>query len=156
METKRKTFTRFLIIQILLIGVLWAADRIFYFFESEFFNTFLDHVLNLPDVDLYIGIMVALSATMGLIMNFVWGVLSDNTRTKWGRRRPYFLFGIVAGLGMILYGLSYDYVFCIIIDVILIGATANAVSVSQRAASGSFGAPALWGGGERGFRAAYR
>jgi len=134
METKKKkTFTRFLIIQILIIGILWAADRIFFFFESEFFNTYLDHVLNLPDVDLYIGVMVSLSATMGLIMNFIWGVLSDNTRSKWGRRRPYFLFGIIAGIGMILYGLSNSYTICIIIDVILIGATANAVSVSQRA-----------------------
>ncbi|MFX0017563.1 MAG: MFS transporter [Promethearchaeota archaeon] len=133
METKKKIFTRFLIIQVLLIGVLWAADRIFFFFESEFFNTYLDHVLNLPNVDLYIGIMVALSAAMGLIMNFVWGVLSDNTRTKWGKRRPYFLFGIVAGIGMILYGLSNNYIICVVIDVILIGATSNAVSVSQRA-----------------------
>lgn len=133
METRNKTFTHFLIGQVFIIGVLWAADRVFFFFESEFFNTYLDHVLDLTNVDFYIGVMVSLSATMGLIMNFVWGILSDNTRSKWGRRRPYFLFGIIAGIGMILYGLSDSYIICIIIDVILIGITSNAVSVSQRA-----------------------
>ncbi|TFG18072.1 MAG: MFS transporter [Promethearchaeota archaeon] len=133
MATKRKNFSRFILIQVILIGILWAADRTFFFFESEFLNTYLDHVLNLPNVDFLIGIMVSLSAVVGLITNFVWGVLSDNTRSKWGRRRPYFLFGIIAGIGMMVYALSNNYWLCVFIDVIIIGVTSNAVSVSQRA-----------------------
>jgi len=129
-EEKRKTFSKFLKLQVLIIGILWAADRIFFFFEQNFFNTYLDHVLNLSEI--YISVMVALSATIGLIMNFVWGIISDNTRSKFGRRRPFFLFGVLAGIGMILYGLSNNYILCVVIDVALIGVTSNAYSSAER------------------------
>jgi MFS family permease len=77
--------------------------------------------------------MVGLSAAVGLIMNFTWGIVSDNTRSKYGRRRPFLLFSIFAGIGMILAAFSYNYVLLIIFDVLLIGITANAVSVASRA-----------------------
>lgn len=130
-KLERKKFSRFLLIQVIIIGILWAADRVFFFFEQNFFNTYLDHVLNLSEI--YISVMVALSAVVGLIMNFVWGIISDNTRSKFGRRRPFFLFGILAGLGMIFYGLSNSYILCVIIDVVLIGVTSNAYSSAERA-----------------------
>ncbi len=130
-EEKQKGFGKVLLVQVLLIGLLWASDRIFFFFEQNIFNTYINHVLGLSAI--FVSIMVALSATVGLIMNFVWGIVSDNTRTKFGRRRPYLLFAIFAGIGMMLYGLSTDYLLCVIIDVLLIGVTSNAVSVSQRA-----------------------
>jgi MFS family permease len=77
--------------------------------------------------------MVSLSATMGLIMMFVWGIFSDNTRTKYGRRRPYLLFGIMAGTGMIVFGLSQNYYLCLILDVVIIGVASNAYLVAERA-----------------------
>jgi MFS family permease len=128
---EKKKFSRFLLIQVIVIGILWAADRVFFFFEQNFFNTYLDHVLNLTEI--YISVMVSLSAVVGLIMNFVWGIISDNTRSKFGRRRPFLLFGILAGIGMVLYGLSNNYILCVIIDVALIGVTSNAYSSAERA-----------------------
>jgi len=108
------------------------GDYLFFFFEQNFFNTYLDHVLFLPK--LYISLMVSLSATMGLIIMIVWGIISDNTRTKFGRRRPYLLIGgIVAGIGMIIYGLSGNYILCLIIDVVIIGLASNAFLVAERA-----------------------
>ncbi len=77
--------------------------------------------------------MVSLSATMGLIAMFVWGILSDNTRTKFGRRRPYLLLGIIAGIAMMFFGLSLDYRLCLIIDVFIIGIASNAFLVAERA-----------------------
>lgn len=107
------------------------GDYLFFFFEQNFFNTFLFDVLFLPE--LYITLMVSLSATMGLIIMIVWGVISDNTRTKFGRRKPYLLFGgIVAGIAMMLYGLSGNYILCLIIDVLIIGLASNAFLVAER------------------------
>ncbi|TXT67567.1 MAG: membrane protein of unknown function [Promethearchaeota archaeon] len=126
-----KPFGRALKIQVMIIGVLWAADTTFFFFEQNFFNTYIDHVLNLGD--LYISLMVSLSAVMGLVMNFVWGIISDNTRSKYGRRRPFMLFALIAGVSMFLFAIAGNYLLCVIIDVVFIGITSNAVSVSQRA-----------------------
>ncbi len=126
-----KVFSNFFRRNLILIGLLAMGDKLFFFFEQNYFNTYLDHVLFLPP--LYISIMVSLSATMGLIMMIVWGIFSDNTRTKFGRRRPYLLFGgIVAGLAMILYGLSMNFILCLIIDVIIIGVASNAFLLAER------------------------
>jgi len=106
------------------------GDYLFFFFEQNYFNTYLDHVLFLPE--LYISVMVSLSAIMGLITMIIWGIISDNTRTKFGRRRPFLLIGIVAGIGMMFYGLSSNYLMCLIIDVVIIGIASNAFLVAER------------------------
>jgi MFS family permease len=126
-----KVFSRFVLFQVLIIGILWLADTFFYFFEQNIFNTYVTNVLSLGD--LYVSLMVGLSAAVGLIMNFTWGIVSDNTRSKFGRRRPFLLFSIFAGIGMILAAFSNNYILLIIFDVLLIGVTANAVSVASRA-----------------------
>jgi len=128
---KEKLFTKFVRKQVFLIGLLYVGDRLFFFFEQNFFNTYLDHVFFLPEI--FISIMVSLSATMGLIIMIIWGILSDNTRTKFGRRRPYLLIGgIVAGIAMMFYGLSTSYIMCLIIDVVIIGLASNAFLVAER------------------------
>lgn len=126
-----KGFSRFVLMQVFIIGILWLADTFFYFFEQNIFNTYVTNVLSLGD--LYVSLMVGLSAAVGLIMNFTWGIVSDNTRSKYGRRRPFLLFSIFAGIGMILAAFSNNYILLIIFDVLLIGITANAVSVASRA-----------------------
>ena len=135
---KEKAFSGLLKRQVLLIGLLYMGDYLFFFFEQNYFNTYLDHVLYLPE--LYISVMVSLSATVGLITMFLWGMISDNTRSKFGRRRPYLLFGILAGAGMVLYGLGFPlfgqsstaYLWCVIIDVVIIGVCSNAFLVAER------------------------
>jgi len=124
---------------VLLIGLLYMGDYLFFFFEQNYFNTYLDHVLYLPE--LFISIMVSLSATVGLISMPLWGIASDNTRTKYGRRRPFLLFGIIAGFGMVLFSFAYllfgrtqiAFIWCLIIDVLLIGIASNAFLVAERA-----------------------
>ena len=136
---KEKAFSGFLLSQIILIGILYMGDYLFFFFESNYFNTYLDHVLYLPE--LFISVMVSLSATVGLISMPLWGIASDNTRTKFGRRRPFLLFGILAGIGMIIYSFAYQlfgrtetaFIWCLLIDVVLIGFSSNAFLVAERA-----------------------
>jgi len=118
-------------LMIIVIGILNFGAQQFGYMEAEFLNTYIDHVLDLPYI--FIGIMVASSATMGLIFLFVWGILSDNTRSKFGRRRPYLLIaGIVLGISFIVFGFSPDYIWVYIIDVIIIGIASNAFYAAQR------------------------
>ncbi|MFX1451168.1 MAG: MFS transporter [Promethearchaeota archaeon] len=127
-----KKLSRFLIFQIIIIGIIFSAAQIFGYLEAEIFNTFLDHVLRLAY--LYISIMVALSAIVGLISNLILGILSDNSRSRFGRRRPFLLFGgLLAGLSMIIYPFSQDYLTAVIIDVIAVGIASNSYYVAQRA-----------------------
>lgn len=140
MTKREKAFSKFLRNQILLMGILLAGDTIFGFFEQNYLNTYLSQVLGLAP--LFISLMVSLSAVVGLITNLTWGIISDNTRGKYGRRRPYLLFGIISGISMILFAFSIDiaggnvitaYIICIILDVVIIGITSNAYYVSERA-----------------------
>jgi MFS family permease len=126
-----KAFSKFLRKQIFFIGLLYMGDYLFFFFEQNFFNTYLYDVLFLSPM--YITLMVSLSAAMGLIIMIIWGVFSDNTRTRFGRRRPYLLFGgTIAGLAMIFFGFSESYIICLIIDVVIIGIASNAFLVAER------------------------
>ncbi|TFG15794.1 MAG: MFS transporter [Promethearchaeota archaeon] len=129
---RKNQFSHFLKMQVLLIGLLFTADQFFFFFEQNFFNTYLSHVLFLPEI--YIAIMVSLSSVMGLIFCIVWGIYSDNTRSKFGRRRPYLITGgLIAGIGMVLYAFSPNYWWCLFFDVIVIGVAANAYIAAERA-----------------------
>jgi len=135
---KEKVFSKFVRRQVLFIGLLYMGEYLFFFFEQNYFNTYLDHVLYLPE--LFISIMVSLSATVGLITMPLWGIASDNIRTKFGRRRPFLLFGIIAGFGMVLFSFAYllfgrteiAFIWCLIIDVLLIGIASNAFLVAER------------------------
>ena len=115
----------------IIVGIIAAGATIFGYFEASFFNTYLDHQLGLPYY--YISIMVSLSAMMGLIMMILWGIKSDNTRSKYGRRKPYLLFGFMAGIAMIAFAFAEDFLMCIILDVIIIGIASNAYYTAQRA-----------------------
>ncbi|MCJ1698066.1 MFS transporter [Rathayibacter caricis] len=56
-----------------------------------------------------IGTVLPIGALGALIGNPVFGALSDRTRTRWGRRKPWLLGGILAlALGLVLVAGSYD------------------------------------------------
>jgi MFS family permease len=42
-----------------------------------------------------LGLVVGISAIFGLVLGPIIGILSDRTRLKWGRRRPYLIAGIL-------------------------------------------------------------
>jgi len=135
MESKNavKTITGYMISQILIIGLLFTAAEAFGMIEAELFNSYLDHVLGLAP--LFITIMVSLSALVGLITMIIFGIMSDNTRSsRFGRRRPYILVGgLGAGISMIVFAFSGDFLTALIIDVIAVGIFSNAFYTAQRA-----------------------
>ena len=114
-----------------IIAFLTLGAQLFGYMEAELLNTYIDHVLNLQPI--FIAIMVSSSAVMGLIFLFVFGIFSDNTRSRFGRRRPYLLVGgVVAGVGLFLFGFSGNYLFCYLIDVVIIGIASNSFYAAQR------------------------
>ncbi|MFX0103462.1 MAG: MFS transporter [Candidatus Hodarchaeota archaeon] len=116
---------------LLLIGIVSMGIQIFGYMEAMLLNTYIDHILGLEPI--YIGVMVAGSATMGLLFHFIFGVYSDNTRSKFGRRGPYLLAGgIISGVSMIAFGFSNSYIWCFIIDVVFIGIASNSYYAAQR------------------------
>ncbi|TFF63540.1 MAG: MFS transporter [Promethearchaeota archaeon] len=117
-------------LQMLVIGILGGGAAIFGSYEGSFFNTYIEHVLGKDFI--YIGVMVSVSAIFGLIFVLVFGTLSDNCRSKLGRRRPYMLFGIIAGTAMALYGFSPNYWWCFILDAIIIGVASNGFYAATR------------------------
>jgi MFS family permease len=44
---------------------------------------------------LVVGIIAAVAVTVGVLVNLFSGVLSDNVKLRWGKRRPYILLGTV-------------------------------------------------------------
>ncbi|MFX0093658.1 MAG: MFS transporter [Candidatus Hodarchaeota archaeon] len=131
-EQEKKRLPKEVILQSLLIGILFGGDNIFGFFEQNFFNTYLQHVLGLWD-PFYISFMVSLSAAIGLVANLSWGIISDNTRSRLGRRRPYiFIGGVIAGIAMVTYAFADNYLIAVVLDVVIIGLASNAYYVTER------------------------
>ena len=74
--------------------LLGFAGQLAWAVENQYFNTFVyDNITPDPRP---ISWMVAASAVASTLTAIFMGALSDRTRTRWGRRRPFILFGYLA------------------------------------------------------------
>nr|MBI9045784.1 MFS transporter [Anaerolineaceae bacterium] len=91
-----KPRTWFVMAALALTGqIAWAV-------ENSWFNTFVFDTIT-PDPR-PVAWMVAASAITATLTTLLMGTLSDRTRSRWGRRRPYILIGYVLwGLSTILF-----------------------------------------------------
>ncbi|HEY9075424.1 MAG TPA: MFS transporter [Anaerolineaceae bacterium] len=81
----RRTF-----IALLLLGF---AGQLAWAVENQFYNTFLyDKITPNPQA---VAWMVAITAVVSTLTAILMGTLSDRTRSRWGRRRPYIIGGYV-------------------------------------------------------------
>ncbi len=91
-STRLTSRTWFVMLALALTGqIAWAV-------ENSWFNTFVYDTIT-PDPR-PVAWMVAGSAITATLTTLFMGTLSDRTRTRWGRRRPFIL------VGYILWGLS--------------------------------------------------
>ncbi len=85
-----------------IMAALALTGQIAWAVENSWFNTFVYDTIT-PDPR-PVAWMVAASAVTATLTTLVMGTLSDRTRSRWGRRRPYILFGyILWGLSTILF-----------------------------------------------------
>lgn len=73
--------------------ILALAGQLAWAVENQFFNTFLyDHISPDPQA---VSLMVAVTAIVSTVTAITMGTLSDRTRSKWGKRKPYIIFGYI-------------------------------------------------------------
>jgi MFS family permease len=86
----------------LIMAALAITGQIAWAVENTWFNTFVYD--NLTPDPRPVAYMVAASAITATLTTLLMGTLSDRTRSRWGRRRPYILFGYIFwGLSTILF-----------------------------------------------------
>ncbi|HOU24285.1 MAG TPA: MFS transporter [Anaerolineae bacterium] len=74
--------------------LLGFAGQLAWGVENQFFNTFVyDRITPDPRP---ISWMVAASAITATLTSILMGALSDRTRSRWGRRKPFIFFGYIA------------------------------------------------------------
>jgi MFS family permease len=84
------------------MAALAVTGQIAWAVENSWFNTFVFDTIT-PDPR-PVAWMVAGSAITATLTTLLMGTLSDRTRSPWGRRRPFILFGyILWGLSTILF-----------------------------------------------------
>ncbi len=85
-----KKLSKSLWISLLVLGF---AGQLAWAVENQFFNTFLYNEIT-PDPR-PISWMVAITAVVSTLTAIFMGALSDRTRTRWGRRKPYLVVGYI-------------------------------------------------------------
>lgn len=87
---------------LLLLGL---AGQLAWAVENQYFNTFMyDNITPDPRA---VSWMVAITAVVSTVATISMGTLSDRTRTRWGKRRPYIFIGyLVWGILTALFPLA--------------------------------------------------
>ena len=86
----------------LVLVILATAEQFAWAVENSWFNTFVYDVLT-PDPR-PVAWMVAASAITATLTTLLMGTLSDRTRSRLGRRKPFILFGYVLwGISTVLF-----------------------------------------------------
>jgi len=86
----------------IVMAALAITGQIAWAVENSWFNTFVYDKIT-PDPR-PVAWMVAASAITATLTTLLMGTLSDRTRSRWGRRRPYILIGyILWGISTILF-----------------------------------------------------
>lgn len=93
-ESHTPKITKAMWISLLLLSL---AGQLAWAIENQYFNIFLyDRITPDPQA---VSWMVSITAVVSTVATITMGTLSDRTRTRWGRRRPYIFIGyIVWGL----------------------------------------------------------
>ena len=87
---------------LLLLGL---AGQLAWAVENQYFNTFMYDKIT-PDPRA-VSWMVAITAVVSTVATISMGTLSDRTRTRWGKRRPYIFIGyLVWGILAALFPLA--------------------------------------------------
>ena len=87
----KSTLTKKIWVAIILLAF---SGQLAWGVENQFFNTFLYN--NIKPDPRPISWMVAASAITATLTTILMGTLSDRTRSRWGRRKPFIFIGYIA------------------------------------------------------------
>ncbi|MHA1731480.1 MAG: MFS transporter [Promethearchaeota archaeon] len=118
--------------------LLSMAYSYFYGCENQWFNSYVQNVVlyDLPDRAFYVAFMGSCSAIFGLIFYILFGAVSDAKdpeKPPKGKRRPFAVGAMVAGVAMVLVPFQGSYWSVWFLDVVVIGIAANAGLIARDA-----------------------
>jgi MFS family permease len=92
--------------------------------ENNWFNSWVSNIVG--EGEFQVGLMIALSGIVGAVFFIVFGSISDNIRSKYGRRKPVLIIGLLSSaVFVIIFGITKNYIGCLIIDGVILGITGN-------------------------------
>ena len=101
-QNNKPLLTRSVWVSLMLLGL---AGQLAWAVENQYFNTFMYN--NITPDPRAVSWMVAITAVVSTVATITMGTLSDRTRTRWGKRRPYIFVGyIVWGIITALFPLA--------------------------------------------------
>jgi MFS family permease len=106
------------------LAILTTITTIYSSIENGYFNSYLKIVAHSSDFE--INLMVSFSSVFGAIFFILWGAISDNIRSKYGRRKPILIIGMLSSaFFFFLYSAMNLYIGFLIIDGIILAFTGN-------------------------------
>lgn len=119
---------------IVAMTIIWAAVAFYGQTESQWFNNYVvNGIIGTGYSDRQMSWMVSTSAFVGTFAFIYWGILSDNIRTKYGKRVPIYIIGaVLTAIFVILFGQGTSLAWLIICDGIFIGITSNMFHCTNR------------------------
>jgi len=120
---------------ILALCLLAFGTTLYSEIEGQWFSSFARVIANVSYFR--VSIMVALAGIFGTIFYLIWGAISDNLRTKLGRRIPIILSGFLLTAGLMILYISTTYFFLLlIIGGLLLAITSNMFHVTNKSLIG--------------------
>lgn len=104
--------------QIILLTIVLSLAGLAGSFKDTVINFYITDVLDLGLT--FTAIRLSFQNVL-IIFPIIFGTLSDNTRSRFGRRRPYFLLGGISGIAMFFFILRPSFILVLIIDLAFIG-----------------------------------
>jgi len=106
------------------LAILAVVTSFYSLTENSWFNSWTSGVIGSSNFETMV--MVSTSAGMGAAFFLIWGAISDNIRTKFGRRKPVLLTGLVlSAIFIFMFAGSKEFIACLILDGIVLGITGN-------------------------------
>jgi MFS family permease len=79
--------------QFVSLMFLWLAGQLAWAIENQYYNTYMyDRITPDPRA---VSWMVSITAVVSTVTTILMGTLSDRTRSKWGKRRPFIFVGFI-------------------------------------------------------------
>lgn len=115
---------------ILALCIIAIGSQLFTEISGTFFSTIIHFEAGLPYV--YAAIINTVFLILGMVCYIVFGALSDNLRTRFGRRVPLIFIGMVSSaLLTFLFVMSTDFLWLFIDGGILIAITSSLIRISS-------------------------